>query len=209
VCTRAQQAEDPAALMAASQERYQHDAGSPGLGELVRFSAEPQLAELRCLGGGAAVRQGIGLQPAAAAAAGTSSGSAAAVTCTDAQVASHDYQLIQHVKEPSIDVTAEHAESDLSVMPALQMGDGSLNRIDDIQPVTKLNETAFVEDTPQVSIATRLPVAAHFAIVLCQSSPAPFASAGCRLFYFCLACLHLALLLRLVCARFIQQRHRG
>ena len=93
------------------------------MGELVRFSAEPQLAELRCLGGGAA-RQGIGLQPAAAAAAaaGTSSGSAAAVTCTDAQVASQDYQLIQHVKEPSIDVTAEHAESDPSVMPALQMG---------------------------------------------------------------------------------------
>ena len=196
--------------MAASQERCQHDAGSPGLGELVRFSAEPQLVELRCLGGGAAVRQGIGLQPAAAAAAaGTSSGSAAAVTCTDAQVASQDYQLIQHVKEPSIDVTAEHAESDLSVMPALQMGDGSLNRIDDIQPVTKLNETAFVEDTPQVSIATRRPVAAHFAIVPCQSSPAPFASAGCRLFSFCLACLHLALLLRLVCARFIHQRHRG
>ena len=98
MCTRAQQAEDPAALMAASQERCPHDAGSPGLGELVRFSAEPQLAELRCLGGGAAVRQGIGLQPAAAAAAGTSSGSAA-VTCTDAQVASQDYQLIQHVKD--------------------------------------------------------------------------------------------------------------
>ena len=111
--TRAQQAKDPAALMAASQERCQHDAGSPGLGELVRFSAEPQLAELRCLGGGAVVRQGIGLQPAAAA--GTSSGSAAAVTCTDAQVASQDYQLIQHVKEPSIDVTAKHAESDPSV----------------------------------------------------------------------------------------------
>jgi hypothetical protein len=178
------------------------------LGELVRFSAEPQLAELRCLGGGAAVRQGIGLQPAAAAAAGTSSGSAA-VTCTDAQVASQDYQLIQHVKEPSIDVTVEHAESDPSVMPALQMGDGSLNRIDDIQPVTKLNETAFVEDTPQVSTATRRPMAAHFAIVPCQSSPAPLASAGCRLFSFCLACLHLALLLRLVCARFIHQRHRG
>ena len=191
--------------MAASQERCQHDAGSPGLGELVRFSVEPQLAELRCLGGGVVVRQGIGLQPAAAA--GTSSGSAAAVTCTDAQVASHDYQLIQHVKEPSIDVTAEHAESDPSVMPALQMGDGSLNRIDDIQPVTKLNETAFVEDTPQVSTATRRPMAAHFAIVPCQSAPAPFASAGCWLFYYCLACLLLRLLV--VCARFIHQRHRG
>ena len=190
--------------MAASQEICQHDAGSPGLGELVRFSAEPQRAELRCLDGGAALRQGINVR----AAAGTC-GSAVAVSRTGAQVDSQDYQLIQHVKEPSIDVTAEHAESDLSVMPALQMGDGSLNRIDDIQPVTKLNETAFVEDTPQVSIAIRRPMAAHFAIVPCQSSPAPLASAGCWLFSVCLACLHLALLLRLVCARFIHQRHRA
>ena len=130
--------------MAASQEICQHDAGSPGLGELVRVSAEPQLAELRCLDGGAALMQGINVRAAAAAAVGTS-GSAVAASRTGAQVDSQDYQLIQHVKEPSIDVTAEHAESDLSVMPALQMGDGSLNRIDDIQPVTKLNETAFVE----------------------------------------------------------------
>eukprot|EP01046_Picozoa_sp_COSAG06_P097974 COSAG06_NODE_44071_length_366_cov_0.966292_1_plen_119_part_10 len=119
--------------MAASQEICQHDADSHGLDELVRFSAELQLAELRCLDGGAAVRQGISPQ---AAAVGTS-GSAVAVSRTGAQVDPQDYQLIQHVMEPSADIITGHAEGDLFAMPQLQTGDGPL--IDDVQPVTKLN----------------------------------------------------------------------
>ena len=92
-CTHAQQEGDPIALMTVSQEGCQHGADNPGLGELVKFSAEPQLAELRCLDGGAA--QGISLWAAGAG----SSGSAAAVFRTGA------------------------AEGNLSVMPELQMGD--------------------------------------------------------------------------------------
>ena len=59
-------------LMTVSQEGCQHGADNSGLGELVKFSAEPQLAELRCLDGGV---QGISLGAAGAG----SSGSAAAV----------------------------------------------------------------------------------------------------------------------------------
>ena len=137
-------------LMAVSQEGFQDDAGSPGMGELARFSADAQLAELRCLDGGAA--RGIRLKPAAA---GTN-GSAAAVSCTGAQVDSQDYRLIQHVKQPSADVAAMHAEGDPSVMPQLWMGDGSL--IDDLQPVTKLHDKVLVvKDSSQVS-ATRADV---------------------------------------------------
>ena len=136
--------------MAASQEICQHDAGSLGLGELVRFSTEPQRAELRCLDGGAALRQGINVW---AAAAGTCGSAAVAVSRTGAQVDSQDYQLIQHVKEPSVDVIAGHAEGDFSVMPKLQKGDGSL--IDDLQPVTKLHDKVLVfKDSSPVS-ATR------------------------------------------------------
>jgi hypothetical protein len=171
--------------MAASQEICQHDAGSPGLGELVRFSAEPQLAELQCLDGGAALRQGINVRAAAAAAVGTS-GSAVAASRTGAQVDSQDYQLIQHVKEPSVDVIAGHAEGDLFAMPQLQTGDGSL--IGDVQPLTKL-DTVLVEDTPQVSAATRRPMAALFARVVCPSAPDRFDFAGYRRFSFCLVLL--------------------
>ena len=174
--------------MAASQEICQHDAGSPGLGELVRFSAEPQRAELRCLDGGAALRQGISLRVVAAV--GTS-GSAVAVSRTGAQVDPQDYQLIQHVKEPSAGIITGHAEGDLFAMPQLQTGDGSL--IDDVQPVTKLNDTVLVEDTPQVRAATRRPMAALFARVVCPSAPARFTSAGYRPFSFCLVLLLLTL----------------
>ena len=161
--------------MTVSQEGCQHGADNSGLGELVKFSAEPQLAELRCLDGGAALMQGINVRAAAAAAAAAgTSGSAVAASRTGAQVDSQDYQLIQHVKEQSVDVTAGRAEGDLFAMPQLQTGDGSL--IDDVQPVTKLNDTVLVEDTPQVRAATRRPMAALFARVVCPSA--------CS-FYFC------------------------
>jgi hypothetical protein len=166
--------------MTVSQEGCQHGADNPGLGELVKFSAER-----RCLDGGAA--QGISLWAAAAAAAG-SSGSAAAVFRTGAQVHSPDYKLIQHMMQHNLNVTAGHAEGNLSVMPELQMGDDSL--INDIQPpVTnkkKLNDTVLVEDTSQVSVASGHPIAALFARVACPSAPVAFASAGCRPFFFCL-----------------------
>ena len=169
--------------MTVSQEGCQHGADHPGLGELVKFSAEPQLAELRCLDGGAA--QGISLPWAAGAG---SSGSAAAVFRTDAQVDSPDYKLIRHVMQHNLNVTAGHAEGNLSVMPELQMGDDSL--INDIQPpVTnkkKLNDTVLVEDTSQVSVASGHPIAALFARVACPSASVAFASAGCRPFFFCL-----------------------
>ena len=166
--------------MTVSQEGCQHGADNPGLGELVKFSAER-----RCLDGGAA--QGISLWAAAAAAAG-SSGSAAAVFRTGAQVHSPDYKLIQHMMQHNLNVTAGHAEGNLSVMPELQMGDDSL--INDIQPpVTnkkKLNDTVLVEDTSQVSVASGHPIAARFARVACPSAPVAFAFAGCRPFFFCL-----------------------
>ena len=165
--------------MAASQEICQHDAGSPSLGELVRFSAEPQRAELRCLDGGAALRQGINVR----AAVGTS-GSAVAVSRTGAQVDPQDYQLIQHVMEPSAGIITGHAEGDLFAMPQLQTGDGSL--IDDVQPVTKLNDTVLVEDTSQVNVTSGHPIAALFARVACPSASVAFACAGCRPFFFCL-----------------------
>jgi hypothetical protein len=164
--------------MAASQEGDQHDAGSPGLGELVKFSADAQLAELRCLDGGAA--QGIRLRPAAAA----TSGSATAVSHTGAQVNLRDYKLIQHVTEPSGHLTAGHAEGDFSVMPLLPKGDGSL--IDDIQPVSKIDDLVLVEDASQVSTVTRRPLAALFARVACLSVPAPFAYVVYHPFSMCL-----------------------
>jgi len=164
--------------MTVSQEGCQHGADNSGLGELVKFSAEPQLAELRCL-------DGISLWAAGAG----SSGSAAAVFRTDAQVDSPDYKLIRHVMQHNLNVTAGHAEGNLSVMPELQMGDDSL--INDIQPppVTnkkKLNDTVLVEDTSQVSVASGHPIAALFARVACPSAPVAFAFAGCRPFFFCL-----------------------
>ena len=179
-CTHAQQEGDPTALMTVSQEGCQHGADNPVLGELVKFSAEPQLAELRCLDGGAA--QGISLWAAGAG----SSGSAAAVFRTGAQVHSPDYKLIHHMMQHNLNVTAGHAEGNLSVMPELQMGDDSLiNDINDIQPpVTKLDDTVLVEDTAQVSAASGHPIAALFARVVCPSAPVAFASAGCRPFFF-------------------------
>jgi hypothetical protein len=164
-------------LMTVSQEGCQHGADNSGLGELVKFSAEPQLAELRCL-------DGISLWAAGAG----SSGSAAAVFRTDAQVDSPDYKLIRHVMQHNLNSIAGHAEGNLSVMPELQMGDDSL--INDIQPpVTNkknLNDTVLVEDTSQVSVASGHPIAARFARVACPSAPVAFAFAGCRPFFFCL-----------------------
>jgi hypothetical protein len=164
-------------LMTVSQEGCQHGADNSGLGELVKFSAEPQLAELRCL-------DGISLWAAGAG----SSGSAAAVFRTDAQVDSPDYKLIRHVMQHNLNSIAGHAEGNLSVMPELQMGDDSL--INDIQPpVTNkknLNDTVLVEDTSQVSVASGHPIAALFARVACPSASVAFASAGCRPFSFCL-----------------------
>ena len=164
-------------LMTVSQEGCQHGADNSGLGELVKFSAEPQLAELRCL-------DGISLWAAGAG----SSGSAAAVFRTDAQVDSPDYKLIRHVMQHNLNFIAGRAEGNLSVMPELQMGDDSL--INDIQPpVTnkkKLNDTVLVEDTSQVSVASGHPIAARFARVACLSAPVAFAFAGCRPFFFCL-----------------------
>ena len=168
--------------MTVSQEGCQHGADHPGLGELVKFSAEPQLAELRCLDGGAA--QGIGLSLGAAAAAAGTNGSAAAASHTGAQLDSQDYQLIQHVQEPSLDDTAGYAEGNLSAMPELQTDCGPL--IDDVQPVTKLNDTVLVEDTSQVNVTSGHPIAALFARVACPSASVAFASAGCRPFFFCL-----------------------
>ena len=164
--------------MTVSQEGCQHGADNPGLGELVKFSAEPQLAELRCLDGGAA--QGISRGAAGAG----SSGSAAAVFRTGAQVDSPDYKLIQHMMQPSLDVTAGHAEGNLSVMPELQMDDLHGSRIQ--PPVKKLNDTVLVEDTSQVNVASGHPIAALFARVACPSASVAFASAGCRPFFFCL-----------------------
>ena len=163
--------------MTVSQEGCQHGADNSGLGELVKFSAEPQLAELRCL-------DGISLWAAGAG----SSGSAAAVFRTGAQVDSPDYKLIRHVMQHNLNVTAGHAEGNLSVMPELQMGDDSL--INDIQPpvtnTKNLNDTVLVEDTSQVSVASGHPIAARFARVACPSAPVAFAFAGCRPFFFCL-----------------------
>ena len=186
--------------MTVSQEGCQHGADHPGLGELVKFSAEPQLAELRCLDGGAA--QGIGLSLGAAAAPAGTIGSAAA-SRTGAQLDSQDYQLIQHVQEPSLDDTAGYAEGNLSAMPELQTDCGPL--IDDVQPVTKLNDTVLVEDTSQVNVASGHPIAALFARVACPSASVAFASAGCRPFFFCLVPLlfRLLRLLCLICLRFI------
>jgi hypothetical protein len=164
-------------LMTVSQEGCQHGADNSGLCELVKFSAEPQLAELRCL-------DGISLWAAGAG----SSGSAAAVFRTGAQVDSPDYKLIRHVMQHNLNSIAGHAEGNLSVMPELQMGDDSL--INDIQPpVTNkknLNDTVLVEDTSQVSVASGHPIAARFARVACPSAPVAFAFAGCRPFFFCL-----------------------
>jgi hypothetical protein len=161
--------------MTVSQEGCQHGADNSGLGELVKFSAEPQLAELRCL-------DGISLWAAGAG----SSGSAAAVFRTDAQVDSPDYKLIRHVMQHNLNFIAGRAEGNLSVMPELQMGDDSL--INDIQPpvTKKLNDTVLVEDTSQVSVASGHPIAARFARVACPSAPVAFAFAGCRPFFFCL-----------------------